>query len=254
MAPSSMMHPYLIKRQKRDHTMPQKSKAMTIADIDCVIESFVEAALNAKKIGFDGIELHGAHGYLIDQFFWSVTNQRTDEYGGASLKQRTKFATELIKAVRHAVGSNFPLCLRISQWKLGDYSYKLANNPHELAEFLEPLADAGVDLFHCSTRRLDDAEFNDSPLCFSGWVKKLSGMPTIAVGSFGLNNTFTDSVKNEAGQTNSIDNILKRLHHKEFDLLAIGRGLIADPELPHKLKQQRFNDIITFHPDMLKEL
>ncbi|HSC84930.1 MAG TPA: 12-oxophytodienoate reductase, partial [Pseudomonas sp.] len=89
---------------------------MTKADIDEVIAAFAQAARDAQAIGMDGVEIHGAHGYLVDQFFWEGSNQRTDGYGG-SLANRSRFAIELIQAVRAAVGPDFPIILRFSQWK-----------------------------------------------------------------------------------------------------------------------------------------
>ena len=123
---------------------------MTQADIDETIASFVRSAVSARELGFDGVELHGAHSYLIDQFFWDATNQRTDKYGG-SFTNRLTFAVELVRAVRAAVGPEFPIGFRFSQWKQGDYDCKLAKTPGELERFLMPLATAGVDLFHAST-------------------------------------------------------------------------------------------------------
>ncbi|MGJ8662749.1 MAG: 12-oxophytodienoate reductase, partial [Marinicella sp.] len=102
--------------------------AMDEADIEEVIAAFVEAAVQAQKLGFDGVEIHGAHGYLLDQFFWDKTNLRTDEYGG-DIAQRTRFAATMISHMRQAVGSNFPIVLRFSQWKLQNYAEKLAATP-----------------------------------------------------------------------------------------------------------------------------
>lgn len=136
-----------------------------------MIAAFAQAADDAKRIGFDGIELHGAHGYLIDQFFWGKTNRRTDRYGG-DLVDRTRFAVEIVKACRRAVGPDYPIALRFSQWKSSDYTAKLAETPDELARFLAPLANAGVDIFHCSTRRCWESEFIGSDLNLAGWTKK----------------------------------------------------------------------------------
>ncbi len=87
---------------------------MTEEEIDGIVAAFAAAAADAKRIGFDGIELHGAHGYLIDQFFWEKTNVRTDQYGG-DLEARTTFAVKIIEACRTAVGPDFPIVLRFSQ-------------------------------------------------------------------------------------------------------------------------------------------
>ncbi|MDH5433430.1 MAG: 12-oxophytodienoate reductase, partial [Gammaproteobacteria bacterium] len=136
----------LIKKDK------PKDIAMSAEDVQEVIEAFIQAAVDSKSIGFDGVEIHGAHGYLVDQFFWEETNQRDDEYGG-DLVGRTRFAVDIIKGIRAKCGEDFPIILRFSQWKQQNYNAKLANTPEELEQFLKPLVDAGVDIFHCSTRR-----------------------------------------------------------------------------------------------------
>ncbi len=110
------------------NTLEQTAEPMSIAKIEEVINAFARAAADAKRLGFDGVELHGAHGYLIDQFFWKETNRRTDEYGG-DLTGRTRFASRIIHAVRKAVGSRFPIIFRFSQWKTGHYDAKLAYTP-----------------------------------------------------------------------------------------------------------------------------
>ena len=122
---------------------------MTQQDIDDVVRAFAEGARDAQRVGFDAVEIHGAHGYLIDQFFWEGTNQRTDGYGG-SMAARGRFAVEVIEACRAEVGPDFPLILRWSQWKQQDFTARLAETPQLLEAFLQPLIDAGVDAFHCS--------------------------------------------------------------------------------------------------------
>ncbi|ASA22150.1 NADH:flavin oxidoreductase [Paenibacillus donghaensis] len=222
----------------------QVTEPMTEAEIDGIIAAYAQAAADAKRIGFDGIELHGAHGYLIDQFFWEKTNKRTDRYGG-DMEARTTFAVEVIDACRRAVGSDFPIVLRFSQWKAGDYSDKLANTPEELARFLAPLSNAGVDIFHCSTRRFWLPEFEGSSLNLAGWTKQITGKPTITVGSVGLNSDFVtgDVADNDE---NNISGLLQRLEQGEFDLVAVGRALISDPAWPAKLQSGRTDDILPF--------
>ena len=205
------------------------TSAMTLSEIDQVVKAFGQAASDAKRLGFDGLELHGAHGYLIDQFFWEKTNQRQDNYGG-DLIARTKFAVEIVEACRQAVGPDFPIVFRYSQWKLGNYDAKLAETPDQLSAFLAPLVEAGVDIFHCSTRRYWQPEFEGSSLNLAGWTKKLTGKPTITVGSVGLDNNFIDFfTEGKGAKTTSIAPLIERLHNKEFDLVAVGRALLADP-------------------------
>jgi len=106
-----------------------------------------QSAVNARDAGFDAVELHGAHGYLLDEFLWTRTNLRTDSYGG-SLAARTRFPAEVVAAVRGAVGPDYPIVYRFSQWKASDFGASIVGNPVELQELLGPLVDAGVDLFH----------------------------------------------------------------------------------------------------------
>jgi 2,4-dienoyl-CoA reductase-like NADH-dependent reductase (Old Yellow Enzyme family) len=229
---------------------------MTQADIDAAVEAYGRAAQSAKGLGFDGVELHAAHGYLIDQFFWEGTNQRTDRYGG-TLLARTRFGVEVIQEVRRRIGPDFPLVLRFSQWKLQDYDARLATTPAELEEFLRPLIDAGVDAFHCSTRRFWEPEFPGSNLNLAGWTKKLSGKPTITVGSVTLNVEFMTTLRTNEGAgvaLAGLDELLERLERDEFDLVAVGRSIIVNPDWPKQVRQGHLNELRPFHRDALAEL
>jgi 2,4-dienoyl-CoA reductase-like NADH-dependent reductase (Old Yellow Enzyme family) len=228
---------------------------MSKQDIRDVIDAFAQAASDAKAIGMDGVEIHGAHGYLVDQFFWEGTNQRTDEYGG-DLAGRSRFAIELIKAVRAAVGPDFPIIFRFSQWKQQDYTARLVLTPEALGEFLKPLSDAGVDIFHCSTRRFWEPEFEGSDLNLAGWTRKLTGKPTITVGSVGLDGEFLQFMVNtdKVAQPASLDNLLKRLNDDEFDLVAVGRALLVDPDWAQKVRDGREEDILPFSREALTTL
>ena len=228
---------------------------MTQVDIQEVIAAFAQAAKDAKAIGMDGVEIHGAHGYLIDQFFWEGSNRRTDEYGG-SLANRSRFAIELVQAVRAAVGPDYPIIFRFSQWKQQDYSARLVETPQALAEFLQPLADAGVDIFHCSTRRFWEAEFEGSSLNLAGWTRKLTGKPTITVGSVGLDGEFLQFMVNtdKVAQPASLEQLLERLNNEEFDLVAVGRALLVDPDWAIKVRDGREQDILPFSREALTTL
>ncbi|BBI33775.1 NADH:flavin oxidoreductase [Cohnella abietis] len=234
-------------------TGEQVNEPMTQADIDSIVQAFADAAADAKRLGFDGIELHGAHGYLIDQFLWEKTNQRTDSYGG-SLIARTRFAVEIVEACRRAVGPEFPIIFRISQWKSGEYNAKLATTPEQLSQLLAPLVEAGVDIFHCSTRRFWEPEFEGSSLNFAGWVKKLTGKPTITVGSVGLDDEFINSFKGQSAGVSKIDDLLVRLEDEEFDLVAVGRALLVDPAWSAKIHDGRTEELLPFTADALTKL
>jgi len=207
-------------------------RPMTQADIDAVVEAYATAAASARALGFDGVEVHAAHGYLIDQFCWDATNKRSDRYGGTTA-QRTSFAVEVLQAMRRAVGPAFPIIWRFSQWKLHDYQAKPWPTPAELELFLRPLVDAGVDVFHCSQRRFWLPEFEGSSLNLAGWTKKLTGRPTITVGSVTLSDQLLSSSPDPTVATTGMDELLDRLSRGEFDLVAIGRAVIANPDWPH---------------------
>ncbi|NEU63527.1 NADH:flavin oxidoreductase [Paenibacillus sp. ALJ109b] len=227
---------------------------MTEEEIANIIQAFVDAAVHAKRLGFDGIEIQGAHGYLVDQFFWDRTNTRTDRYGG-DLFKRTQFATELIQAIRAAVGPDYPISIRLSQWKMSDYYVKPLDTPDKLELFLKVLVEAGVDIFHCSTRRFWEPEYDGSELGFAGWVKKLTDKPTIAVGSVGLDDEFTSLYTEGKGAGHKdLDDLLHRLEQEEFDLVAVGRALLADPAWAVKIRDGRVNEIQAFSPEALVTL
>ncbi|WP_240416170.1 NADH:flavin oxidoreductase [Paenibacillus periandrae] len=234
-------------------TGEQVNEPMSESRIASVIAAYAQAAADAKRIGFDGIELHGAHGYLIDQFFWEKTNQRHDSYGG-DLVKRTRFAADIIAACRRAVGPDFPIIIRISQWKSSDYQAKLAENPDQLAQFLAPLVEAGVDVFHCSTRRFWEPEFEGSELNFAGWVKKITGKPTITVGSIGLDNDFISAFKGEGAGAANVDTLIEKLSKHEFDLVAVGRALLVDPAWASKIREGRTEELTPFTPQALGTL
>ncbi|MFF9286971.1 NADH:flavin oxidoreductase [Streptomyces griseosporeus] len=217
-------------------------KPMTQKDIDDVIGAFAQAAADAERIGFDGVELHGAHGYLIDQFLWAGTNRRTDAYGGDPVA-RTKFAAEIVAAVREAVSPEFPVIFRYSQWKQDAYDARLAETPEELEAILTPLAAAGVDAFHASTRRYWLPEFDGADLNLAGWTKKLTGKPAITVGSVGLNGDFIKAFQGQGAEVGELDNLLDRLEREEFDLVAVGRALLQDPQWAEKVLSGRFEEL-----------
>ena len=230
--------------------------AMTKDDINDVIQAFAESAKQSKEAGFDGVEIHGAHGYLIDQFLWEGTNIRDDEYGG-SLENRARFACEIVKAVRAAVGEDFAIVFRFSQWKQQAYEAKLAETPEQLKQLLDLLVAAGVDVFHASTRRFWEPEFEGSDLNLAGWTQKLTGKPTISVGSVGLTEDFisgTFASDKPAVEKSGIDELVKRMGNHEFELIAVGRALLQDPYWLQKMRDGKEDEIKAFSKASLKEL
>ncbi|MET0659990.1 MAG: NADH:flavin oxidoreductase [Steroidobacteraceae bacterium] len=232
----------------------QVADGMTERDIEQVVEAFATAAANSERLGFDGAEIHGAHGYLVDQFFWAPTNRRTDSYGGDAAR-RGRFAADLVQACRRVVRKDFPVILRISQFKQQDYSAKMASTPEELEQLLAPAVAAGVDAFHCSQRRFWEPEFPGSDLNLAGWVKKLFGRPTITVGSVGLDGEFVSSLLAGAScRMTRIDRLLVMLERGDFDLVALGRTLLMDPNWPAKIRRGAFDELSAYDTAVLKSL
>ena len=227
---------------------------MSIKDIEETIIAFGQAAADAKRLGFDCIEIHGAHDYLIDQFFWDGTNLRTDEYGGKTLAERTRFAVDVIKEIRKQVGNDFAVIIRLSQFKPSDYNNKMAKTPQEMEAWLQPLIDAGVDILHCSQRRFWEPEFEGSDLNFAGWAKKLTGAPTITVGSVGLTGDFFGAFAGESSQPSSLDELMRRFDRGDFDLVAVGRPLLSDPNWVAKIKAGETDALKGFTNEALGEL
>lgn len=232
----------------------QGGSTMSESDIIQTIQAYADAAINSKKLGFDAVEVHGAHGYLIDQFFWDVLNKRSDMYGGKTLKERSRFAVDVIKSIRKAVGEDYPIILRLSQWKQQNYDTKLAHSPQEMEDWLVPLADAGVDIFHCSQRKFWEPEFSGSHLNFAGWAKKITGKATISVGSVGLSGEFIQAFRGDGSTPVTLEALIERMDKNEFDLIAVGRALLADPEWVKKIKSGRLSELKGFDKKYLSEL
>lgn len=234
-------------------------RAFTDDDLDELTSQWVQAAVNARDTGFDGLELHGAHGYLLDEFLWATTNVRNDEFGG-SLEARIRFPAQVVAAIRSAVGEDFAIVYRFSQWKSNHFDARIAQNPEELGRVLTPLVDAGVDVLHASTRRHWDPAFpelagRDGELGLAGWTRKLTGVPTITVGSVGLDSVFTSAWSEDAASgVTELDALVRQFEDQEFDLVAVGRALLADPEWVNKVGDGRVDERIEFTRDHIQHL
>lgn len=246
-SPSGLVAP----GQRRGVAMSDEAIADTVA-------AFAEAAGHAKRLGFDTLEIHGAHGYLIDQFFWDGTNERADRYGGATLAERSRFAAEVLKAMRASVGPDYPIILRVSQWKPQDYQVRLAPTPDAMAAWLLPLVEAGADVLHCSQRRFWEPEFpeidGEHGLNFAGWAKKLTGAATITVGSVGLSGDFTTAFAGASSSPMSLDRLVERMDRGEFDLVAVGRALLSDPAWVRRIQDGDMESLADFHVASFKTL
>ncbi len=227
-----------------DAGRPPSGRAMDAAEMAAVITAYAAAARAAQAHGFDGIEIHAGHGFLLDQFLWSRTNRRDDGYGGVP-EARARFPAEVVAACRAATNPNFPILVRVSQFKIGAYEDSIAETPDELGRLLGPIVAAGADILHCSQREAWVPAFPDSPLNLAGWAKRLTGLPTIAVGSIGLGGLFTEEEAAAPGgalpgvSLDRLDEVCAMMARGEFDLLAVGRSLLADPDWPTKVREGR---------------
>jgi 2,4-dienoyl-CoA reductase-like NADH-dependent reductase (Old Yellow Enzyme family) len=209
---------------------------MSHAEIHATISAYAAAAAAAKQAGFDGIAVHGAHGYLPDAFLWEGTNQRTDAYGG-DIARRTRFVVEMLSAIRAAIGPDMPIMLRFSQWKQQDYTARIAATPTELEQILLPISEAGVDIFDASTRRFWLPEFEGSDLNLAGWAEKITGKPTMTVGSIGLETDLFDGMQQGGGVgLSNFDLLMERFDRGEFSLVGLGRLHLSNPDLGQKLR------------------
>lgn len=213
----------------RDAAVAQ-TQAMRDSDIQDVIDAYAAAARSAKLLGFDGIAIHGAHGYLIDTFLWGFTNRRTDRWGGDG-RGRAEFGSAVVRAIRREVGEAMPIALRFSQFKMQDYKAVLASTPDELGALLQPLADAGVDLFDGSQRYFDTPIFEGSPLNLAGWAKELTGKLSMTVGGIGLDKSAGPAkhIDDSQKSTNNLPRVIARFERGEFDLVGVGRSILNDP-------------------------
>jgi 2,4-dienoyl-CoA reductase-like NADH-dependent reductase (Old Yellow Enzyme family) len=224
-------------------------RAATEADLSSLKRAFVQGALDAEEIGADGVELHCAHGFLLDQFLWPGTNLRADRYGGPSITDRATFVAEVAEAVRAATGPDFVISVRISQWKESDYDARIVEEPGQLGQLITMLRSAGADIFHVSTRRFWMPEWDGSDLGLAGWAKSFTDAPVIAVGSMGLDVDVMASLNGEEGQATGgtrIGELMRRFQRGDFDLVSVGRSQIGDPEWVTKMTDHRTSDIRAF--------
>ena len=142
----------------------------------------------------------------------------------------------------------------VIQWKLQDYAARLASTPQELEAWLVSLADAGVDLFHRSQRKFWEPEFDGSDLNLAGWAKKLTGKSTITVGSIGLSGDFLAAYQGEDSIPCRLDELMRRFDRGDFDLVAVGRPVLADSSWPQKIRERRTTELVGFSKEALATL
>jgi len=208
--------------------------AMTATEIAAVKQGFVQSALHAYAAGFDGVELHAANGYLLDQFMTDYINTRTDLYGG-SIPNRFRIIKEIIEAVRAVVPVGFIIGLRLSEGKVNNLHYRWQDGAATARAILSEVAAANPDYVHIAAEAGNwaaEATYPDGT-SYTGLAKQLTGVPVIANG--GLH------------QPALAKQVLEEGH---ADILAIGKAAIANPDWP--LRIQRGESTIPFHPRMIK--
>ncbi|MFI6310080.1 12-oxophytodienoate reductase [Nocardia fusca] len=226
--------------------------AMTKQDLQDTKNAYVESALIAQRLGAHGIELHCAHGYLLDLFLWHETNTRKDEYGGDTLVDRASYPVEIISAIRAAAGPEFVISVRFSQWKEVDYGAKIAQTPDELAPFITRLEQAGADVFHVSTRRFDGVAWPDLDprRSLASWVKTMTDRPVVAIGSVGLSTDLASDVFDNQDPVLQVEDDIVRVRRGlaagDFDVIGVGRAQISNPDFVDRVRHADYSNLRDF--------
>jgi 2,4-dienoyl-CoA reductase-like NADH-dependent reductase (Old Yellow Enzyme family) len=191
---------------------------ITPAQMDEVRQGFVAAALRAKDAGFDGVEIHGANGYLLDQFLTDYLNRRTDEYGG-SPENRVRFAAEICRSVREAVGPEIAVGIRISQAKVSDHDHRWSGGAEEAKTIFSILGSTGIDFVHTTEYRASAPAFGGDGDSLAALAKKHSGLPVIANGHLDDPETAVSMLRDGAA-----------------DVVALGKAALANRDWPYRVR------------------
>ncbi|GAB3972031.1 NADH:flavin oxidoreductase [Actinoallomurus acanthiterrae] len=195
-------------------------RAMTAADIDEAVAGFVAAAGNSLRAGFDGVEVHAANGYLLDQFLTDYTNRRSDGYGGA-LVNRLRLTAEVVAAIRADLGPDAVIGVRLSQGKVNDFAHRWPGGARDAEVIFDALAAAGAAYLHIASegRGWIESATLDGEVTITQLARKVSGLPVIANGGM-----------HDPGQAADV------LENGHADLLSLGHGALANPDLPRRLE------------------
>ncbi len=242
--------PSAIPAEKRGGGFRATPRRMTVRDIETIAERFAESARLAKQAGFDSVEIHGAHGYLLDSFLSPLANKRTDHFGGG-FNQRMRFPIMVCEAVRDAVGDDYPVMYRFSQWSIDDYAAMTYPNPEVLGMWVEALRAATMDVLHVSTRDCTAPGFRGSEKTLAGWTRELSGLPTIAVGRVGSSSGMNEGDFVPISDPAPAAALIER---GEADMVAVGRGLLANPDWAHLVRDGRWGELRPYDRAMLASL
>lgn len=187
-------------------------------EIDIVVEHFASAALRAKQAGFDGVEVHAANGYLLDQFLTEETNRRQDAYGG-STENRVRLTARVLEAIRQAVGPEFVVGVRISQSKVNDFDHKWRNGEADARIIFDAMAAAKADYIHTTEYKAYLPAFAGGGPTLAALAKTYGGLPVIANGKLG-----------------EPERAERMLAEGDADLVAIGTSALVNPDWPRKVK------------------
>lgn len=242
---------------RADGTPRPTPRSMETADFSQVLDAYRSSAAAARAIGCDALEIHGAHGYLLDSFLSAASNVRDDAYGG-TFDRRMRFPLEVVRAVRAEVGPGFPILYRFSQWKVDDYREMKFHDPEELGTWVRALREAGADILHVSTRGATDAAFDTtvdpSGRSLAGWTRDLSGLPVIAVGKVSVTLGMDESRDGRTAVVEDPGPALALLETGEADLLAVGRALLANPDWVRVVRDGDWRTLQPYHADVLNTL
>lgn len=206
-------------------------REITMEEIRQVIYDFAAAAARAKQAGFDGVEIHGANGYLLDQFLTDYANQRHDQYGG-STENRVRLLVEVAEAVRAAVGASYPVGMRISQGKVNDYVHKWANGQEDAQIIFSRIAAAGLEFIHTTEHDAQAAAFaadNSDGGSLAGYAKRYGNLPVIANGKLG-----------------NPDAANAMLAEGKADIVALGKTALANRDWPRRAANREVLDEFDF--------
>lgn len=222
-------------------------RGLNVIEIEQIVEKFAKAAGRASKAGFDGVEVHACHAYLINSFLSRAWNKRRDAYGAQSLGNRARFAVEIIKTIKQQVGQDFPVGIRINGVEYGVENGITAEESRGISQILQQ---AGADYIHVSGYGYGPYIYLSFPeqLLYPEPAKEL--------------NQFTKTIKKPGAFVPAAEAIKKRisipvivagrlspvlgewlLQEDKVDLIALGRSLFADPELPNKISSGRLEDV-----------
>lgn len=209
--------------------------AMNLTEIDAVIDGFAKSASRAEQAGFDGVEIHGANGYLLDQFLTEYTNTREDQYGG-SIENRCRLSTDIIHAIKNKVSHNLVVGIRVSQGKVNDFDYIWPGGIGDGEIIFTALSRAGADYLHFASegKGFDHGCHTRNGESLPKLARNITNLPVIANG----------------GMDDLVDanRILKEGHG---DLIALGTGALANPDWPTKIKNDE--KLNPFNPAMFAQ-